>query len=493
MNYRFLFALSFFLCVQQSVKANFVFDQNCIAAYRAIFDLRFNDARKYIRDERAKSPQNGIPILLDNYIDYLYLLTTENKSQYDKFKDNKSDRIDALEDNDENSPYYLFTQAEVYLQSGMVKARFGDYISSTRDFKKAQNLLTENEEKFRGFLPNQKSLGLIDVIFGAIPSNMKAMANFLGIRGNITTGLKRIEQFRNSIANGPYSYYNDETVFLLCLTHVDVVHDRNSYSYLSPLIETMNDKSTLKSYLQGYICFKTGHADEAIKNILGAPRATQYVAIPIMDYLLGNAKLCRMDTDANIYLTKFLNETQSPNYIKDTYLKLAYYYLLRNNTAKYNYYLALVRTKGYTTDEKDKQALKEANDIKPDIALLKARFYFDGGYYSDALAQLKTIQLNDLNNSRDKIELYYRFGRTYDMMNNFDGAFTNYQRAISMGRNENYYFAANAALNLGVIFEQRKDYKKAADFYNTALQVKSHEYQNSIDTQAKEGLSRLGR
>src|SRR4051812_9871675 len=148
MKYKFLFALSFFLCARQSVKANFVFDQNCVAAYRAIFDLRFNDARKYIRDERIRNPQNGIPILLDNYIDYLYLLTTENKNEYDKFKDRKSDRIDDLEDNDKNSPYYLFTQAEVYMQSGMVKARFGDYVSSTLDFKKAKSLLTENEEKF---------------------------------------------------------------------------------------------------------------------------------------------------------------------------------------------------------------------------------------------------------------------------------------------------------------------------------------------------------
>jgi hypothetical protein len=493
MKYKFLFALSLSLFFQQIAKANFVFDQNCAAAYRAIFDLRLNDARKFIREERTRNPQNGIPILLDNYIDYLYLLTTENKNEYERFKDRKSDRIDELEDNDKNSPYYLFTQAEVHLQSGMVKARFGDYVSSTLDFKKAKSLLNDNEEKFKGFLPNQKGLGLIDVVFGAIPSNLKKMAGFLGIKGNSINGLKQLERFKTAITSTQFNYYNDEAVFLLCFIQIDVIHNRGAYNYLSPLLDGMNDKSALKSYLQGYVSFKTGHADEAIKYLEETPKGSQYTAVPMTDYLLGSAKLCSMDSDANVYLAKFLNETQSANYIKDSYLKLAYFYLLHNNTAKYNYYLAMVRSKGTATDEKDKQALKEANDAKPNINLLKARFYFDGGFYNNALVQLKAVDINDLNNLRDKTELYYRLGRTYDMLNNFDGALTNYQRTINMGRNESYYFAANSALNLGMIFEQRKDYKKAADYYNMALQVKSHEYQNSIDTQAKEGLARLGK
>jgi tetratricopeptide (TPR) repeat protein len=164
---------------------------------------------------------------------------------------------------------------------------------------------------------------------------------------------------------------------------------------------------------------------------------------------------------------------------------------LRNDLNNYNNYIKLTRTKGYTTDEKDKQALKEANDVKPDLELLKARLYFDGGYYNNALAQLKSKQVNDLKNIRDKIELYYRFGRTYDRMNVFNDALTNYQKAINIGKKETYYYAANSALFSGVIYEQKKDYKKAADYYNQALQMKNHEYQNSIDTQAKEGLNRI--
>jgi hypothetical protein len=130
-------------------------------------------------------------------------------------------------------------------------------MSSTYDFKKAKDLLKENNEKYKDFLPNQKSLGLIEVIFGAIPTNMKGIASVLGIEGNITKGNKQLERFRLQIANSKFSYYNDEIVFLLCFTNVDVIQSRNSYSYVTPLLNSMNDKSLLKTYLQGYTAFRT--------------------------------------------------------------------------------------------------------------------------------------------------------------------------------------------------------------------------------------------
>ena len=96
MHRKYFISILFFFSIQQAVKANFVFNPNSTAAYQAIFDLRFNDARKYIRDEKINNSQNGIPVLLDNYIDFLFLLTSENKIEYEKFKSRKSDRIDVI-------------------------------------------------------------------------------------------------------------------------------------------------------------------------------------------------------------------------------------------------------------------------------------------------------------------------------------------------------------------------------------------------------------
>jgi hypothetical protein len=493
MNYKHLLLFLFFLSCRLTASANYNFNARCIEAYKAILDLRFNDARSIIREEKQQNPQNGIPILLDNYIDFFGLLTSDSKADYDRLKDNRSARIDALENNEENSPYYLYARAEIYLQWGLLKGNFGDYLSSARDLKKARNLLTNNAEKYPDFLPDQKSLALINVVFGALPPNLKTAARFFGMEGNIQKGYGDLEKLRLVVVNTKYSFYNDEIIFFLCYMDTDVLHDKDNYNKLMVYLAGMDNKSMLKAYLKAYVAAKTAHNDEAITFFEAIPHSGQYAPLPYLDYFLGCAKLCRMDSDTYVFLTRYINEYKGVNYIKDAYLKLAYFYMLKNDEAKYAYYLKLVRTKGYTVDEKDKQALKEANDVRPDYDLLRTRLYFDGGYFNKALAQLKDKQESDFKISRDKIEFNYRLGRIYERLNRFNDAITWYQKSINLGKTSTYYFAANAALSIGGLYEHIKDYNMAANYYNLALSMKNHEYQSSIDSQAKEGLERINR
>jgi len=43
-----------------------------------------------------------------------------------------------------------------------------------------------------------------------------------------------------------------------------------------------------------------------------------------------------------------------------------------------------------------------------------------------------------------------------------------------------------------MIYERKKDYVRAKAFYNTAINMKNHDYENSIENKAKEGLKRIG-
>ena len=493
MNYkRILFLLCFFGS-SLSASANFNFNPRCIEAYRAIFDFRLNDARTLIRDEKLQNPQNGIPVLLDNYVDYITLLTSESKADYDKLKDNKADRVDALKKNDENSPYYLFSQAEVYLQWGLLKGRFGDYMSSAGDLKKARSLLNDNAEKYPDFLPDQKDLALINIVFGALPSNMKTVAKLFGMEGNTQLGTSQLEKLRAQVHGTAYSFYNDEIVFFLCLLNTDVLHDGNGYNKMMSYLSTLDNKNALKAYLSGYVAAKTGHNDEAIVNLQAVPVSNQYVSFPAVNYLLGCAKFCRMDSDADKFLTTYANQYRGVNYIKDAYLKLGYFYLLKGDEGKYQYYLKLTRAKGYAIDEKDKQALREANDARPDITLLKTRLAFDGGYYNRALTLLKDKQEGDFSSLRDKIEYNYYLGRTYEKLTKFNDAISSYQKTINLGRATSYYYSANAALCEGGIYEHIQDFNQAANYYNQAIAMKNHEYESSISNDAKAGLSRIHR
>ena len=487
-----LFFLLIFFAGISTAKANFIFNARCTEAYKDVFKLRLNDARAIIKDEKQRNPQNGINILLENSADYLDILMSENRSDYDRLKDLESDRIDALEDNDKNSPYYLYSQAEVYLQWGILKAKFGDYISSFRDLKKARGLIKDNMAKYPDFLLNQKDNAIIEAIFGVIPSNLKGIAKFLGMSGNTQAGIARMEKLRLELDNKSMDMYIDEVTFFLCYIEINLLHS-NNYNKLIGYVKQIEDGSGLKNYLGGYVAAKTGHNDEAIQYLSIIQNGKQRLVLPAASYLLGNAKLCRMDTDASIYLSRYISEYKGGKYVKDTYLKLAYYYLLNNDAAKYNYNLSQVRSKGSSDDEKDKQALREANDPAPNIDLLKARLYYDGGYYSKALAILNNKEQNDFKLPRDQVEYVYRLGRVYEKTGKYNEAIANFQKAINMGKAMPYYYAANAALGTASIYEIRKDYDKAASYYKLALSMKNHEYQNSAEYEAKQGLERIHR
>lgn len=491
MAYKYTLLFLIFIGFQQPAKADFALDPNSTAAFKAIFELRFPEAKKLIAEEKRVNPDNGIIVLLENYMDYFYLLTSSNRAEYEKYKDRRSARLDALEDNDESSPYYMFTQADIYIQSAVLKAKFGEYVPSVMDMRKGHKLLLKNVEKFHDFLPNQKSIGWLNILVGAIPPSSKGIVSFLGVKGDLPTGLKQLQRLRGQLDGTRYSFYKDEVTFIIALANIDILKNKGSYGQLMGMAGDMSDRSLLKNYLQGYMAFKTGHTDAAITHFMDAPQTSEYMDMPVITYWLANAKLCRMDRDADRYFLKFVSDNKGDSFNKDAYLKTAYCAFLKKDVDGYNNYLNMVRSKGSTADEKDKEALKEANDVRPDEELLRARFYFDGGYYDKALAILKGKQFNELKIVRDKTEYYYRFGRTYDAMENDTAALTNYQRAINLGKTTGYYYAANSALLSGLIYEKKRDFKKAAEFFKLTLSMKNHEYQNSIDNQAKDGLSRI--
>lgn len=116
----------------------------------------------------------------------------------------------------------------------------------------------------------------------------------------------------------------------------------------------------------------------------------------------------------------------------------------------------ILKVNAAPTDE-DKAAQKEANqNYVPNANLLKARLLCDGAYYAKALEIINTIQPNKLTRSRDQVEYYYRKARIFDEQNNDTEAIKFYQQTIEKGAAYDYYFAANAALKLGIFLSNKR-------------------------------------
>jgi tetratricopeptide (TPR) repeat protein len=472
--------------------ANFDFNSNCLNAYKSIFELKLNNAKALIANEKKLRPNNSIIPLLENYIDYFTLLTSESKTDFDKLKGNKSSRLDKISDDDKNSPYYLYAQAEVNLQWALIRGRYGEYFNAAMEIRKANNLLLENVKKFPNFHLNMKGLGLINAVLGNLPEGtLKSTLSTFGIKGNTKSGLAMFDKLAENLTKSSYEAFYEEVIFYYAYVLTDVVHSPEAYTKTMKYTERIADSSLLKTYLQSYVCIKNGHNDEAIVILGKKPESTVYQSFPYLDYLEGIAHLNKLDLTAETYFSRFLQTNKGVNYIKDANLHLGWISLLKGNKTDYSNYISKAINSGYTYQEKDKQAQNEAAAPAPAIDLLKARLLFDGGYLTKAVQLLEHKKVTDYSTDKDKTEFSYRMGRIYDDLGKDDQALIYYQSAVTQGRNLKYYFAANAALQMGKVYEKNKNTVKAKEAFNTAIAMKNHEYESSIESQAKAGLKRI--
>lgn len=474
--------------------ANFDFNENCLKAYKNIFELKLNNARAYLNTEKKLRPNNSIIPLLENYIDYFSLITTESKAQFDNLKNNKAPRLSKISnDSNKNSPYYLYAQAEINLQWALIRARYGEFFTSALEIRKAKNQLSENALKFPNFPLNQKGLGLIDAVLGSLPDGtLKSTLNTFGIKGNLAEGLSTLNKLATLLPSTEFKAFYPEVVVYYSFVLSDVAHSPLAFSKTMSLCKSVSDSSLLKAYLQSYVAVRSGHTEEAIPILKDRPIGAVYQSFPYLTYLEGVAYLNELNlTAAKSQFTRFLQINKGVNYIKDTYLHLAWIELLSNNTDGYKRLTEKALSSGFTYQERDKQAQKEASFPVPSSVLIKARLLFDGGYIEKSLTVLNNITPGTLSTEKDKSEYYYRLGRVYEKLDNYNLALNNYQAAIKFGANLSYYFAANAALQMGKIYESKKDKQQAAKAYKLALNMKSHDYQNSIDSEAKAGLARI--
>ena len=482
-----------FFVLPCAAHANFDFNANCLKAYHLIFELKLNTARQLIASEKKIHPQNAIVPLLENYVDYFYLITSENKQDFERLKDEKSRRLDQISDQDSNSPYFLYAQAEINLQWALLRSRYGEYFAAAREIRKANSQLQENSKKYPGFHLNGKGIGLINVFLGNLPDGiLKSALSTFGIRGDVQKGLNLLDNLAQNLPRSVYEPFYDEVVFYYSFVLSDIVHSPDAYVKTMKYTARIADSSLLKAYLQAYVCARNAHNDEAIAILTNRPVGDSYQPFPYLELLMGTARLNKLDYTAAVNFKRFLQLNKGVNYIKDANLHLSWVALLNGDTGAYNAYIAKVKSSGFNYGERDKQAMNEAMYPAPNPDLLKSRLLFDGGYFAKSLNALSGHDAADYKAVKDKSEFYYRAGRIYDALEKYDSALVNYQNAINMGRNLKYYYAATSALNMGKIYLKRNNKARAKAFFNQAIDMKDHEYENSIETQAKSGLKNTG-
>jgi tetratricopeptide (TPR) repeat protein len=481
-----------FACVCNYCTAqSFDFNNNCRQAYNSIIALKIDAGEGILKAEEKANPDNMIPVYLENYVDFLRIYTSERRDLYDQLKKNKDLRLALLNSADQQTPYYLFTQAEVNLQWAALHIRFGDYLNAIVSIRRAFKMLEANESKYPGFMAGKKSLGVLYALLGSVPDKYRWGVNMLGMEGSIEKGMGYLSQLVEYGKTNDY-IYNEETItyYVFLMMHLQN-ENAKAWQILQQYGFPKKD-NLMNVYTCAHIGIYGKYTTQALALLQNRPLSDSFAVFPMLDYLQGLGKLGRLDTDAASYFKKFLAGYKGEDHIRSAYQKIAWCYLLQGDTLNYLHFIDKAGKLGATTLDADKQAKKEADSKHiPAVGLLRARVLFDGGYYKQAADEMMHTNTTDFKTADEKTEYLYRMARIYDEWNKPDTALNWYKQTIDTGKNLPRYFAANAALQAGRIYETRGESEKAKQYYNLCLSFTEHEYKNGLDQKAKAGLNRL--
>jgi tetratricopeptide (TPR) repeat protein len=487
----FLFTVVTYTAFSQKAE----FDNRCAKAYDHMLALQLDKAETLLNQEAEISPENVYISYLRNYIGFIQLFISQDEELYDELSSKKAGYFAKVEKLNDSCPYKKWMLGNMHLQWSVNKIIFGDLLTGAFELSRAYYLIMENREQFPEFKPDMLSMGVLHVIFGLVPDKYDWLLNLFTLEGDVEKGKKELSGFL-ALTEQEQSlrYLYTETLFFSGFIELNVHTDNKKLDELLEKTEQMNDSVMLIRFLQLNILMKTGRNEDALE-LFATIDSLKQTAYPFvyLDYLHGESLLRALNySEAVEKYDLFLNRFKGENYIKDAWRKKAWAAFLSGDSMRYIKNMEQVISHGASRLEIDKDALREAQSGKfPDAALLLARLLFDGGYYTKALDILDKDKFWLLFSTEKTAQYYYRLGRIYEQLGKKEEAQTNYLLTIQYGYDMDDYYAANATLKLGEMYEDEGNYGLARESYKQCLEMDFEPYRNSISARAKEGLRRV--
>ena len=469
----------------------FDYNQRCQQAYNAYLSMKVGEGDALIRQEFMANPHNLMATYLADYSDFLTLIFMNNPAELKQRQSHQEERQHLLDRGDDKDPWKDFCRAGVYLHWAVIHGWYGSQFKATTTFRKSYLILKSNAERFPGFEQNAIFLGMEEAAAGAIPDEYSWLAGIFGMKGNIRQGTARLGHFLDThpAPNTPMRteaviYYQYIRFYLL--------------SQQSPVWSFVNSErfpirnNLLHCFIRANIALNSHHADVALQTLQEAAKLPGYSNFPSFDYETGNALFMRVDGNCITYYNRFLANNHGNAFIKDALMKCALTYYLQRNIAKANELRMQIGRQGAANTDADKGAQRFYKEgVWPNPMVLQLRLLTEGGYYAAALVKLPAINPQQLN-ATDALEYLYRAGRAYEETGDAKTAAQYYTKAINNGKDHKEQFAARAALQSGLLYEKRGQNKEALQYFNLCLSMKHHDFQASIDQQAKAGINRVG-
>ncbi|WP_116127253.1 tetratricopeptide repeat protein [Lewinella sp. IMCC34183] len=465
----------------------YAFNAEARAIYADAMRLELDLAEAGIRQLRGTEPRNLAAEHLESYVDFFRLYLSGDEQLDGPLLERYDRRIARLEQGDTGSPYYQYALAEVRLHRSLIDLRFERHLAAFRNLNRAYKHLRDNVERFPGFLPTYKDLGLVHAAVGSIPPQVKwGVELFTSLTGTIAQGRRELQRALRD-TDSPFRL-ETQVLYAFFEQHLADEPER-AYRYVRTL-PLHPETNNLHAFVRATLAMRNDKNEEALQLLEKQNRGGTEADFPYLDFLLGQAKLRNLNPKARIHFQSFLLRYPGRHYREEALQKIAWSYLLEGRPREYHRTMAQIDG-GSRAGGDESAALEAAQSTAPNLHLLRARLLFDGGYFTRARAELDGMDVRALP-VEEQLEHRYRTGRVLDGLGDATGALSFYERTISMGRDNPAYYACNAALQAGLLEEDRGNPAAAARYFRTCLEIAPAEYRIGLHMMAKAGLDRVG-
>ena len=484
----FFLALCMALLCALPLHALSVYNKNTLQAHQEFLKLKVDNGKLYANQELLTNPSNAAALLVANYADFLTICIAQDPDVFDALLQNQEKRLSRLESLKENTPWKSYAQAEVRMQIGVSKLLFGNKLAAAWDIRQAYLLYTSIAKRHPDFIPNKKTLGMLQVLIGSVPDNYRWFLNIIGMKGSIKSGLANLKIAATQ--SNPFQA-EAQAMYAITLHLADKKQEQQAIKIIENLTQQHPD-NLLFSFAAMHLLKKTKHGEQALRHFSNRPTGGEYLTFPYLQHMAADLYLYRGDYDRSVaHNQAFLKQHKGKHYLKAAHFKLHLAYLLSNHQPQSLWYYNKINEVGTDEIEEDKYAAKYAlKQEKPLKPLLLARLQSDGGYYREALRSLNLLDTTRVTQAV-QAEYTYRKARVYHGLQDTVQAVKFYKNTISVCGDSNLYFAPHAALQLGYLYKEQKQESQARLYFKKAMSYRDHEYKNSIDAKAKLALASL--
>ncbi len=225
---------------------------------------------------RTVSAQSDAPLsyYYANLADVLELILLENKARFGELNNNQVTRLHEINQRNKDSPWTGFVEAEIKLQWAFVNFKYGNEWDAFWGLRSAYRRAQRNNTDFPNFEPNKRTLGLLNIILGNVPSKNQWLMNLFGLRGDVFVGLSQLTSISTA-----YPELANEASLILSMANVYLLED---FNVAVQLIEDEKIvEKPLSLYIKSLIYLKAHNAVKARSQL--SESINKY---PIHDYLI---------------------------------------------------------------------------------------------------------------------------------------------------------------------------------------------------------------